>query len=222
MRSTLLLPICALLTGCFDAVDGNKVPCESGSRQAWTNAISTPTGPLTVATEQCVRSGWTYADCAAGQGPEHCVRFFAPNIPPVTPVTFLFGDIVFNQAIGHIVTSPPAILGGSITIEPGLEKVREDAVAAGFRVSPVATVTEIEGHPAWRLTVSCEHPDIDPICPFTWEYLMVDLSATFPEMYADLSISYAAYVDASNTAQEWPEEFSHYDFMIDTLTMTIE
>lgn len=218
MRILMPAALC-LLWGC-EPIDETEL-CESGLRETWTSSVPGPSGAVVnLETDQCVRVGWSWADCADGNEP-HCLRFFGPNQPPVTPVEYVFGDFVFTQAIGHIQVTRPAILGNNVSLEAGLLAARDELLPLGYEVGPLEPTAAIDEHPGYRMRVSCEHPEVDPGCPFTWEYLLIDLSSSYPDLYADLTMAHAAWVDASDATVEYPAPFDEYHQMIDSMHLTV-
>lgn len=211
------LPFLAL-TGCFAEGDGE--PCPTGVRETFTDTIETSTGPVTVETTMCVASRWESTACEEEGTPEACRYFFEPNTPPSAPPQLIFGDFVGTLGVGHLELSGPAVLDGSSSIQAGLTAEKEAAQAAGFRTSTVQPLGLINEYEAYSLTVSCDHPDTDEICPYTWDYLLVDLSIVAPGVYGDFSAIYAADVDAGNNAAEPIEEFVDWDTMVGTITVT--
>lgn len=217
----ILLPLLSLAIVACEPIDETEL-CESGIREAWTSTIPTPDGSVDVQLNQCVRAGWSWAECAEGNEP-HCLRMFAPNQPPQTPVTYVFGDHVFTQAVGQLtMIQPEPFLGPAPDLTAGMTAVRDDRLASGYEVSTVDAIGAFDGHPAVRLRVSCDHPDVSELCPFTWEYLLVDLGSIYPGLYADLSMHHADYISATDATAVYPEEFDHYHGMIENMHLLTE
>ena len=214
----LFLPMLAIVA--CEPVDETEL-CSSGIRETWTSTVTlTNGGGLNVQTNHCVRTGWSWAECAAGNE-DHCFRFFGQNQPPVTPVSYVYGDFVFNQAIGHMQVQRPSIIGNNVDLQLGLTAARDELLPLGYEVGAIQPTAAIDDHPAYRMRVSCEHPDVNELCPFTWEYLLVDLGTTYPDLYADLTMTHAAWIDASDVTAIYPEEFDHYQQMIDSMHLSV-
>ncbi len=214
---TMLLPLFVVqLLGCQPVAND----CASGLREEVTATVDSPSGPVAVTTSQCVASAWTSTAC--DEGPGLCEYYFEPNTPAKAPLELIFGDFVFRHAVGHVELDPPAAFDGATDIQVALNAIQYEMQADRFRASTVQPLTLIDGNPAYKLTIACDHPDTDPICPFSWQYLFVDLDAVSPGLYADFTAQYANFVDAGNNAAAQPEEFIAYDEMIASVELTIE
>ncbi len=124
--------------------------------------------------------------------------------------------------MGDRAVDPPAVMAGTSDIFAALSQEADARRAEDYRVTPVQPTTLFDGFPAYLLTVSCDHPDIDPICPFTWRYYLVDLDQAAPGLYADFSAQYAAFVDAGNAAVPLPEEFAAHEEMVRGAELTVD
>lgn len=207
-----------LLAGCTPP---DESACLAGVREDFQADVLTTDGFFDIETSQCISSKWTHAACEQGS-PELCRYMFEPNTPAKVPVELIFDDFVFTHAVGSLALTPPAAIAGTADIQTGLWTVAEDRVANGFRSSPVQPFTMFDGSPAYELTVSCDHPSVDAVCPFTWRYVIVDLSDRGGDLYADFSIQYANFVDAGNVAAPLPEEFDDYQLMIDSIELIVD
>lgn len=210
----MLLLTLALL-GCTPQ-GGTK--CASGVRDTWTADVTTPTGTVAVTSSQCVTAAWEQAACDTG--PELCQWFFEPHTPPEVPLELIYGDFVFRHAVGHLEVSPPEIVTGT-DLRAALDLVQEQRVAAGYYAADIRSYTLLGGQPAHELSFSCDHPDIDPICPFTWSYVFVDLSAVEPGLYADFSAQTAEFLDMGDLAAPRPGEFETWGGMVESAEVTV-
>ena len=111
MRVPHLLLMTATM-GCTAEGDNTLEPCPSGIREAFAASVATPTGGVQTDMTQCVTAGWSFLPCEDGQ-PEHCNYFFGPNQPASAPPSLIFGEFVFQTAVGHIESSGPSVLDGS-------------------------------------------------------------------------------------------------------------
>ena len=216
MRVPHLLLMTATM-GCTAEGDNTLEPCPSGIREAFAASVATPTGGVQTDMTQCVTAGWSFLPCEDGQ-PEHCNYFFGPNQPASAPPSLIFGEFVFQTAVGHLESSGPSVLDGSTSIRPGLEAAQATFLEDGYFTSPIRSSKRFGDRDAWGLTVSCDHPDTAPVCPFTWEYLFVDLSLDHPGVYVDLSAQFAEYVPSSAAR---PDIFLAYDEMHESIQLTL-
>ena len=218
MNRLLLLSAGALVAACTTP---SESACQSGLRETFTSTVTTNTGTVDVETTQCVSSKWTFTECEAGSS-EHCWWMFEPHTPAKVPLELIFDDFVFKHSVGSLTISRPEVILDAQDVYVGLQTVVEDRVAEGYFASPVQPFTMFDGSQGYEVTISCDHPDIDPLCPYTWRYSIVDLSDRADDLYADFSIRYANFVDAGNVAAPLPSEFEDYQQMIDTVTLEVD
>lgn len=203
-----MLLLTLILLGCTPQPG---VKCASGVRQTYQADVATPLGALPVTTSQCVTAAWTEAACDAG--PELCTWIFEPHTEPEVPLDLIYGDFVFRHAVGHLELSPPEPDLGT-DLRTGLEALQTERIAAGYYASDLRNYTLLGGRPAIELSVSCDHPDLDPICPYTWTWLFVDLGDVEPGLYADFSARTAEFLDMGDLAAPRPEEFALWTEMV--------
>ena len=221
MKHVPVLLVAIGATACVTPGDGLE-PCDAGGiRTEFLSQVLTPSGNLVVTTDLCVEQTWSTKSCGAA-GPEHCDYFFAPNTPAKTPVEYVFGDFVWWKAVGHIDSWTPEEIAGTNNLKVGLDTLMESRLDEGYRTSPVQISTFVDGYPAYLLTVACDHPDIDLVCPFTWDYFLIDLGDIEPGLFMDLTAWYADFVEAGNFGAERPTAYDDYWSMIQTVNISVE
>ena len=215
MRTFSALSFVALIlvqTACT-AGEQDLAACNSGVRNEYLSTIETPTGAIPLRTTQCLRLGWGELPC---DDPEHCYAYFESEIPPALPHQALFDDFVFYHKVGPPgFFQPPPLDTGFSEIFPALESLSETLANEGWLPAQIRSF-QIDGNPANELGVSCEHPDTNPMCPFTYYYTLVDLSALQEGLVASLTAEYAAYVDVGNFQN--PPEYTEYEEMVMSFT----
>lgn len=215
MRHLFALSFVTLITVQTACTAGQQdlAACESGVRNEYLSTIETPGGAIPMSATQCVRLGWGELPC---DDPEHCFAFFEPEIPPTLPHEAIFDDFVFYQQIGHVDTfQPPPMDLGFNEIFPAMESISDIRVIEGWLPSQIQSY-QINGHPAFEVGISCEHPDTNPMCPFTFYYTLVDLGAIQDGLVASLTAEYAAYADVGNFSN--PPEYEEYKEMVMSFT----